>query len=146
VLTPLLAIHLQVLVAVLEHTPDSIDLVKMQEELVSAAGSQVHPLAAFASTWTAASCFCSLPTVICATRSSLIRHRSSCTTTVQHTSCHTASHARAIAALAVQVGYMIAAGTLGRLANVFSLFDQPMKDAARPVPPHVLQVRLAAEN
>jgi hypothetical protein len=44
----------------------------------------------------------------------------------------------------LQVGYMIAAGTLGRLANVFSLFDQPMKDAARPVPPHVLQVRLAA--
>lgn len=34
---------------------------------------------------------------------------------------------------------MIAAGTLGRLANVFSLFDQPMKDAALPVPPHVLQ-------
>lgn len=37
---------------------------------------------------------------------------------------------------------MIAAGTLGRLASVFSLFDQPMKDAARPVPPHVLQVGL----
>ncbi|WIA28636.1 hypothetical protein OEZ86_011173 [Tetradesmus obliquus] len=65
-----LSMLLQVLVAVLEHTPDSIDLVKMQEELV---------------------------------------------------------------------GYMIAAGTLGRLASVFSLFDQPMKDAARPVPPHVLQ-------
>lgn len=39
-----------------------------------------------------------------------------------------------------QVGYMVAAGMLHRLANVFSLFDQPVKDAARPVPPHVLQV------
>jgi predicted nucleotidyltransferase len=48
-----------VLVAVLEHTPDSIDLVKMQEELVSAAGSQVHLLTALESTWTASSCFCS---------------------------------------------------------------------------------------
>eukprot|EP00775_Hariotina_reticulata_P010480 gene10480-10639_t len=37
------------------------------------------------------------------------------------------------------VGYMVAAGMLRRLANVFSLFDQPMKDAARPVPPYVLQ-------
>jgi len=39
-----------------------------------------------------------------------------------------------------QVGYIVAAGMLRRLANVFSLFDQPMKDAARPVPPYVLQV------
>lgn len=38
-LLPLLVVVLQVLVAVLEHTPDSIDLVKMQEELVGAARS-----------------------------------------------------------------------------------------------------------
>jgi hypothetical protein len=63
VLTPLLAIRLQVLVAVLEHTPDSIDLVKMQEELVSTAGSQSQMLTAVASIWTAASCLGSLPTL-----------------------------------------------------------------------------------
>jgi hypothetical protein len=38
-MTMLLVVLLQVLVAVLEHTPDSIDLVKMQEELVGDAGS-----------------------------------------------------------------------------------------------------------
>lgn len=42
------------------------------------------------------------------------------------------------------VGFMVAAGTIGRVANVFSLYDQPIKDAARPVPPHVLQVRKAS--
>jgi predicted component of type VI protein secretion system len=60
VLTPLLAVLRQVLVAVLEHTPDSIDLVTMQEELVSAAGSQLSLFAVLGSTWTVASCLCSL--------------------------------------------------------------------------------------
>lgn len=38
------------------------------------------------------------------------------------------------------VGFTVAAGLVARLASVFSLFDQPMQQAARPVPPHVLQV------
>lgn len=40
------------------------------------------------------------------------------------------------------VGFMVAAGTIDRLASVFSLFDQPMRDAAQAVPPHVLQVNI----
>lgn len=46
--------------------------------------------------------------------------------------------------VAVQVGFIVAAGLVARLASVFSLFDQPMhglQQVARPVPPHVLQVR-----
>lgn len=49
----------------------------------------------------------------------------------------------AAAAVCVQVGFMVAAGMIGRLASVFSLFDQPMQQAAQPVPPYVLQVRHA---
>jgi hypothetical protein len=43
--------------------------------------------------------------------------------------------------LLLQVGFTVAAGLVSRLASVFSLFDQPMQQAAKPVPPHVLQVR-----
>jgi hypothetical protein len=46
------------------------------------------------------------------------------------------------AAVLLQVGFTVAAGLMARLASVFSLFDQPMQLAARPVPPHVLQVGL----
>lgn len=44
-----------------------------------------------------------------------------------------------------QVGFTVAAGLVARLASVFSLFDQPMQQAARPVPPHVLQVRASRQ-
>jgi hypothetical protein len=45
-----------------------------------------------------------------------------------------------VATFLLQVGFTVAAGLMARLASVFSLFDQPMQLAARPVPPHVLQV------
>lgn len=55
---------------------------------------------------------------------------------------HSASSAEHVEMQEELVGFMVAAGTVGRLANVFSLFDQPIKDAAAPVPPHVLQVTM----
>ncbi|KAF8072639.1 hypothetical protein HT031_000299 [Scenedesmus sp. PABB004] len=57
---------------------------------------------------------------------------------------HDAPSADLVAMQEELVGFMVAAGTIRRLANVFSLFDQPVKDAARAVPPHVLQARAAA--
>jgi hypothetical protein len=53
---------------------------------------------------------------------------------------HTPSSAELVDVQEQLVGFTIAAGLVARLASVFSLFDQPMQQAARPVPPHVLQV------
>lgn len=134
-------VFLQVLVAVLEHTPSSAELINMQEQLVSTqitrqnwalgGGHGFDHMLSNASD-TALQDVPVLPAVLQMVAVHSVRWLR-CT---KSDGCGALSLFR----LLLQVGFTVAAGIVARLASVFSLFDQPMQQAARPVPPHVLQV------